>query len=706
MSLMCVAAMTAGHLIAADVTPEEIPPGAMDQPTGENVEGERTVTVEMADDLAPAPTATPAAETVTPVAEAETPIAEPETPLIDDVAAPTPAPAASPGAENASTAVTSSLPLEDFDYELVATPDLLTPPEVDPAASAPPDEPLPEPSRNVTINLINRLVERGVLTKEDAAELIQQAERDAEIVQQRDAVQSQAIAESNAAADALIAATPPPPDPDAVRVTYIPNIVKTQIRDEIKEDVIADAREVIYKDPSFVPDWVRKIKPFADIRVRYEGIYFPSGNDDTGVFPDFDAINTGAPFDVTGDEFSPQLNVSENRDRFRIRLRLGAEFDLGEGFTMGARLASGDSNSPVSPNQTLGRPDGNFNKYAIWFDRAFISYEIADEYDQTLALTVGRFDNPFFRVSQIMWDDDLGFDGAALQGEYALPWFGLKPFFAAGAFPIFNTSLNFPENQPNKYESYNKYLFAVQGGLDWDITRHINVTTALGYFHFENIEGVLSDPYVPLDSNDAGNTDNSRPMFAQKGNTYRPIRNIIPTEANDFGTINQFQYYGLATKFQNIQFAGQVNFTFFEPVMISIGGEYVQNLAFNRSDINAIAVNNRGDVDPDNIDDVGDFIGGNTAWIIDAEIGTPTLERRWDWKLNFGYRYVESDAVVDGFNDSDFGGGGTNLKGWTASGSLALSPNVWLTARYLSGRSIAGPQLREDIFQLDINARF
>src|SRR5262245_3559619 len=39
----------------------------------------------------------------------------------------------------------------------------------------------PKPARksqNVTINLINRLVERGVLSNEDAAELIKQAEED------------------------------------------------------------------------------------------------------------------------------------------------------------------------------------------------------------------------------------------------------------------------------------------------------------------------------------------------------------------------------------------------------------------------------------------------------------------------------------------------------------------------------------------------
>jgi hypothetical protein len=61
---------------------------------------------------------------------------------------------------------------------------------------------------------------------------------------------------------------------------------------------------------------------------------------------------------------------------------------------------------------------------------------------------------------------------------------------------------------------------------------------------------------------------------------------------------------------------------------------------------------------------------------------------------------------VDGFNDSDFGGGGTNLKGYVVGGSLALSPNVWLTLRWLSANAVSGPPYKNDIFQFDINGRF
>ncbi len=44
---------------------------------------------------------------------------------------------------------------------------------------------------------------------------------------------------------------------------------------------------------------------------------------------------TGAPFDVTGNQFAPQYNVDQDRNRFRVRVRMGAEVDMGENLTAG-----------------------------------------------------------------------------------------------------------------------------------------------------------------------------------------------------------------------------------------------------------------------------------------------------------------------------------------------------------------------------------
>ncbi len=600
-----------------------------------------------------------------------------------------------------SLAVASSAP--------EAPPSLIDPPilaNAAPAQASPPPAPsAPAPSQNVTINLIRNLVKRGVLPQEDADALVKQAEVDAAAA--RDQAQATQLAAMQAAAQVAVqiatqAADAPPAGDDAVRVTYIPETVKAQMREQIKSDVMAQAREENWAAPRTQPEWVTRFRVAGDIRVRYEVDKFPTGNDNTGSFPNFNAINTGAPFDVSGTVFSPQLNVDQNRNRARIRARLGADVQMGDGFTAGMRIATGESATPVSTNQSLGGSGGDFSKYAIWLDRAFLKYEVGGQPSRNLSATVGRFDNPFYSTD-VTWYHDIGFDGAALAGKYQVgKW--ITPFFAGGAFPVYNTDFNFSSNQPAKFKSDDKWLYGAQVGTDIKIGKSFTVKVAGAYYYFDNISGKLSSPFTPLNSSDAGNTDNTRPSFAQKGNTYMALRNIVPTADNNFGTTNQFQYFGLASKFHDLALTGQINYDGFEPFRISLNGEYVKNLAFDQSGIDLVAVNNRGPNDA--LGGVGRFAGGGVGWIANLTIGSVALDKRWNWNLGINYRHVESDAVVDGFTDSDFALGGTNVKGYSFYGNVALSPRVSVGARWMSSDQIAGPQLKTDILQVDINGKF
>jgi hypothetical protein len=605
--------------------------------------------------------------------------------------------ASSPVIEEAPATGSESLPVEQSTGtdELTLSPDIAQ-----------------SPSQSVTVNLINALVKRGILDKAEAEEMIRMAEAEAEVARAQSQAEMFAIAQiaanEAAAQQSQIEQAISAPTEDDVRVTYIPEPVRTQIKEDIKVELINESRRGAFASINpIIPEWVPMLKPFGDLRVRFEGITYPTGNDVTGAFPNFNAINTGAPFDVSGNQFAPQLNADQDRYRFRLRARAGVEVNLPENFTLGMRIATGNDNSPVSTNQTLGGASGqggNFSKYAIWLDRAFLQYEVGNDPNKKLKIWAGRFDNPFFSTPAV-WDDDLGFDGVAASGRYEILR-GFTPFITGGAFPVYNTDLNFSSNQPTKIQSYDKYLFAVQGGTDWRITDDIKLKVASAYYYFQNIEGKLSSPFTPLTSSDAGDTDASRPSFAQKGNTYFPIRNIVPDASNDFGAINQFQYYGLATKFENLAFTGRLDYDGFEPIQISLIGEVIQNLAFSQGDINAVAVNNRSGIDDTLSDDIGDFEGSGLAWLVELRAGHAVLQKRWDWNVGFGYRWIGSDAVVDGFNDSDFGLGGTNLQGFTVGGALAVSPNVWFGARWMGADSIAGPQYNVNIIQIDLNARF
>lgn len=695
-----------------EIQAAEPPPAA---PSASQLPPQPTPTPLPASTPAPTPVAAPLART--------TPANEPALPP----ATPTPSPAESPVA----AAKPSASPVSGPATTAQPTPQTPAPvaektPPIEgplPVATGPADDVLsttpnlsptepPSPSQSVTINLINKLVQRGILTKEDAREMIVQAQAEAETARaqaQADMFAVAQVAAVQAASDqfAVAQAQSAPASPDDVRVTYIPEPVKMQIKEEIKLELATERASTKLSGNILLPKWVDKVTPFFDFRMRYEGDYFPNGNDATGAFPNFNAINTGAPFDTTGNQFAPQLNADQNRNQFRIRARFGADINMGENFTSGFRVATGQNNSPVSTNQSMGYANGqggNFSKYAIWLDRAFLRYDLPLNDKPFATAWAGRFENPFFST-RLIWDDDLGFDGGALKLQYeVLP--GLTPFVTGGAFVVYNTDFNFSSNQPVKFKSYDKFLYAIQGGLEWKPTPDWKLKVAASYYYFENIEGKLSTPYTPQTVNDASDTDGSRPSFAQKGNTYMAIRNIIPDASNDYGAINQWQYYGLATKFEELAVTARIDYNGFEPVQISLIGEFVQNLAFNKSAIDLIAVNNRGPIDAAELSAIGPYDGDPTAWLVELKFGTPSLSKRWDWSVDVGYRWIGSDAVVDGFNDSDFGLGGTNMKGFTVGGYLALSQNVYVSLRWMGADSIAGPSYKTNIIQFDINSKF
>jgi hypothetical protein len=518
-------------------------------------------------------------------------------------------------------------------------------------------------------------------------------------------------------APAQTAAPEPQLAPNTVRVSYVPDVVKEQIRDEVRNDILNDAAKEGWATPGAVPDWITRFRLMGDLRFRYENLVYPPGNLPTNPnnvgsgYWSFNAINTGSPYDInsaTNPNNPPFPNVDQDRNRLRIRARMGTIVEFSDSCAVGLRLATGESNSPVTENQSLGAAGsgsgGNFSKYAVWLDRAYLKYETGGLPNQDLTVNLGRFDNPFFATNMI-WADDLGFDGLAVQGKFPASD-NITPFFTVGAFPVFNTDLNYASNQPAKYKSQDKWLLAAQLGTAIDLGPNFGLKLGAAYYLFKNIEGKVSDPMVPIAATDAGNTDASRPAFAQKGNSYIALRNIVPTYDANNKLLPQYQYFGLATPFHELAFTTELSYNQFEPFQVALVGEYVKNLAFNRDTILKNGppqllgpVNN-------NATDGTTFGGGNAAWMAVLRVGRLNPKQRWDWNVNLGYRSVQSDAVVDGFCDSDFGGGGTNMKGYTVSANLALFTDVWLGLRYMSATQIAGPAFKNDIIQIDVNSRF
>lgn len=576
------------------------------------------------------------------------------------------------------------------------------------------EEAPPDMSQNVTINLLKIMVKKGLITQMEAIGLIKEAEKEA----------GAARAAAKARKDAEAAE-----EDEAMKVSYVPDSLRNQMREEIRRQVLADLgaatpdgknSAVALALPGLEED---KFDLFGDIRIRYELQQFPEGNDNTGSFPNFNAINTGVPFDTAGFVFSPQRNVDEERMRFRYRVRVGGEWQLSDGWSTGIRIATGENNSPVTTNQSIGLTNqgqgGGFSKYAIWLDRAFAKYHVDFGTGASLEILAGRYDSPFM-ATPVIFDEDLGFDGLTLKLKGQLGS-RVKPWLTAGAFPIFNTDLNFSSNQSAKFESTDKYLYGAQAGADLKLSDTLKLKLGIAYYNFDNVQGELSEPFLPLTINDAGPTDNTRPSFAQSGNTYKPLRQIIPDVTNNFGTSNQFQYFGLASEFAPVVASAKLEYSGWEPAQIALTGEYIKNTGFNREEIEPVAVNNRGPLPAEETpatnttaataettapSRIGLFDGDDTAWTVGIKFGKLAMMKKGDWTVGAEYRYIGSDAVVDGFIDSDFGGGGANLKGFAFTGAYALSPNASLGVLWNSNEQIAGPPLKNDYLMFDFKIKF
>ncbi|MGY3614637.1 putative porin [Bradyrhizobium sp. USDA 10063] len=568
-------------------------------------------------------------------------------------------------------------------------------------------------SPNATVNLLNLMVKRKLLSEDEAQALIKQAEDETYVSRQ---AAKDASAKADDAAKAATAAAAAANPPGTKHVTYVPEIVKRQLREDIKKEVMAKAEKENWASPGKYPEWAQRIRFYGDVRARYHGSFFPTGNDPA--LYNFNAVNSGAPYNVSDDNINqfPTYNTYQNRNQVRLRARLGMDADLTNGFSAGLRIATGESNSPVSTNQTLGGSGSNFSKYSIWLDRGFLKYQLPN---QDLAASVGRFDNPFWSPTDLVWYRELGFDGFAVQAKQeVIP--DITAFGVLGAFPIYNTDFNVGTNALSvdggaKLPSHDKWLFGAQAGFAARFDPVSEFRFGVAYYDFENVQGQASAPCFVFNASDNCSSDLTRPLFAQKGNTYAALRNIVSDTYNNFGTINQFQYFGLVQKFRPVVASASLDLGEFHPFHIVLDGEFVWNSAFNRAltvagtgpgalpNVPGVALNNRaGTADGS----VGPFNGGDIGWMARVTVGNREIKHFADWNVHVGYKYLESDATLDAFADSDFGLGGTNLKGYFLGGNVGLSENVWATMRWLSANNIAGSPYAVDVLMVDLNAKF
>jgi hypothetical protein len=503
-----------------------------------------------------------------------------------------------------------------------------------------------EQLKATTINLIDLLVQEGVLPKNKADAILKQAsEQAAREVKKADEVDGM----------------PNKKEEKSVRVQYVPEHIKDEMRQDIEKEVM---EKLNYKGEErlALPTWIDRFSFYGDIRLRGQVDSFSNNNASLA-----ELNNPLRDMNL--------LNASDERRRLRTRARLGTNVQINDWLKGGIQFVSGALETPLTPNQTQGMAQG---KYVFGLDRSFLQAEV----NPWMTLVGGRFANPFL-YSDILWDPDLAFDGAVAKFT---PKFnnGWSSFVTLGAFPLEEIQ----SSEVNKAKD--KWLYSVQTGIKWEAPNKSTFKLAAAYHDYENVEGRL---------NSVGLTDNSAtaPIFRQRGN------NTFDINANNTGINGSQTIIGTASKFEQLNLTGQIDLMNFDPVHVTLTGDFVKNIGFDKNEIQR-RTGNVYDKE-DQAYQIRFDLGHNSFNAFNSE-GPIKDVKAHDWMVSFGYKRIEADSVLDSFTDSNFGLGSTNAKGWVLMGNYGIDKNTWLGARYLTSDSISGLPFSADVLLIDINGRF
>ncbi len=392
--------------------------------------------------------------------------------------------------------------------------------------------------------------------------------------------------------------------------------------------------------------WLKDLKFAGDLRLRYEAFHYTSGN----------------PLET------------DDRNRFRYRLRFGFEKKFNDDMMIGFGLASGETGAagsnglntdPTSTNTTF---DNNFNFKPIFIEKAYGSYTPGLLKNRgplkQVNVTAGKMNNPFEKgASDMVWDRDVKPEGIYEKADLKLidsENFKLNSYVTAGQFVL----------DEDATVGGDANLFGYQLGINPVVytpffERPVDFLQAFSYYDFSG--------YARKSNFLIGTTSLAR------GN---PNVDRISTEL-DAGRFNIIESYS--------------------EIAFYPGGTPLRlhlDLAGNPSD--AAGRLNTGDT-------LEHKFSNDFAYGFGVKLGS--IVKKHDWELGYQYKYIGPDSVVGAFNDSDFGDGHAGKRGSVIRLGYALTDTITLNGTMFfvenlnsDTASILDQQQRR--FQLDLSWKF
>lgn len=173
-----------------------------------------------------------------------------------------------------------------------------------------------------------------------------------------------------------------------------------------------------------------------------------------------------------------------DKDRQRIRARLGAFTQVNPEIETGIQLSTASGADRRSTNQDL---DNYADRKSVWLDLAYIDYHPVKV--PGLRLFAGKMKQPWMAVGEVVWDGDINPEGFA--ANYTRKNGTTTLFGTAGYFPMKDNVDGDGVERDNDLG-----LYALQAGIAFDASAKTRLTLGVSSYQFSN-DGQLEAAGAP-----------------------------------------------------------------------------------------------------------------------------------------------------------------------------------------------------------------
>lgn len=165
---------------------------------------------------------------------------------------------------------------------------------------------------------------------------------------------------------------------------------------------------------------------------------------------------------------------AKDKDRQRLRARLGAITKVNPEVEAGIQVATGNSGDRRSTNQDM---DGYFDKKSVWLDLGYINYNPVQV--PGLKTFAGKMKQPWMSVADAMWDGDINPEGFAASYKKN---YGTTTVFGSGGYYVLDDNV---DGEGVAYD-HDLNLWAFQVGAGFDMGDSVRMTAGLSVNEFGN----------------------------------------------------------------------------------------------------------------------------------------------------------------------------------------------------------------------------